>query len=72
MVHEFSIEDFKSMHLSLITRERMIRSQWIPLERDPVKRDRLVAEADALDALQKRVCAAQLSLELGFYIPAAV
>lgn len=71
-VHEFSIDDLKMMHRALITRERVIRDHWIPSERDTDKRNLLVAEADAIDALQKRVCAAQVSLELGFYVPAAV
>ena len=65
---EFTIEELKMMHLSLISRERVLRKDYIPHERDAIKQNALVAEADAVRTLGRKVCAAQLSMELGFYI----
>lgn len=67
-VHEFSVDELKMLHLSVIRSERIIRRDYIPMERDASKVASLTDEADALNALGKKVCAAQLSLELGFYV----
>ena len=67
-VHEFSVDELKVLHLSVIRSERILRRDYIPAERNPVRVRSLTAEADALDALGKKVCAAQLSKEFGFYV----
>lgn len=72
MIHEFTTDDLKNMHLGLITRERVIRDQWIPATRDKNEALALMVEADSLASLGRKVCAAQLSMELGFYVPVAV
>ncbi len=65
---DFTIEELSRMQLSLITRERVIREQWIPNTTDASEVQELTAEADAIDTLSKKVCAAKLSKELGFYV----
>jgi hypothetical protein len=65
---DFTIDELNSIHLALITRERVIREQWIPNTTGGGAIQRLMDEAAALDVLQKKVCAAQLSKELGFTI----
>lgn len=65
----FTIEELNKMHLGLITRERVIREQWIPCTKDSNDVNRLMKEADFLAALGRKVCAAQISKELGFEIP---
>jgi hypothetical protein len=65
---DFTIEELKAIHLSVITRQRVLREDWIPSERDTVRKNSLIAQADLLDAIGKKVCAAQVSKELGFYI----
>lgn len=65
---EFSIDELKMIHLAMISRERIIREDRIPDERDSVKVAALTAEADALRSLGRKACAAQLSKELGFEI----
>ncbi len=67
-MNDFTIDELNHIHLSLITRERVIREQWIPNTTGASAIERLKNEADALDVLQKKVCAAQLSKELGFTI----
>jgi len=67
-MHDFTIEQLDMIHSSLITRERVIREQWIPNTTGSSAVQRLMDEASALDVLQKKVCAAKLSKELGFYI----
>jgi len=67
-MNDFTIDELNSIHLSLITRERVIREEWIPNTTGASAIQRLMDEADAIDRLQKKVCAAQLSKELGFTI----
>lgn len=68
MNHDFTIAELDALHLAVITRERVIREQWIQTARNPTEKDSMTAEADALDALSKKVCAAKLTKELGFYV----
>ncbi len=67
-MNDFTIDELNRIHLALITRERVIREQWIPNTTGSSAVQRLMDEASALDVLQKKVCAAQLSKELGFTI----
>ena len=67
---DFTIEELDTIHLSLITRERVIRKEWIPCKSFADRVEDLTAEADALRALSLKVCAAKLSKELGFDIGA--
>lgn len=66
---EFTIEELKKIHLALISRERLLVERWIPIERDSDKKESMMQEAVGLGILAKKVCAAQLSKELGFEIP---
>lgn len=65
---EFTIDELKHIHLSLISKERILREDRIPHERDIARKERMVQEADEIRTLSRKVCAAQLSKELGFEI----
>jgi hypothetical protein len=65
---DFTIDELANLHLALITRQRVIREQWIPNTSDSNDVTRLTVEADALEKLGRKVCAAQLSKEMGFEI----
>lgn len=68
MNHDFTIAELDILHLAVITRERVIREKWLQTARDAAEKDSMIAEADALDVLSKKVCAAKLTKELGFYV----
>ena len=65
-MEDLTASELGHIHLSLCTRERVIREEWIP--NSTVEKNKLLAEADELQRLAHKVCAAQLSKELGFYI----
>ena len=67
-MNDFTIDELNSIHLSLITRERVIREQWIPNTTGASDIQSLMDEADALGRLQKKVCAAKLSKQFGFTV----
>lgn len=62
---EFTIEELDLMHISLITRHRVIRDRRIPNAMSIERKNALIVEANALANLRKKVCAAKLSKELG-------
>lgn len=68
MNHEFTLAELNALHLAVITRERVIRESWIQTAVNTAEKDSMMAEADALDTLSKKVCAAKLTKELGFYV----
>lgn len=68
MNHDFTVSELDAMHLAVITRCRVLREQWIPIEIDTTKKEVMIAELHSLDKLSMKVCAAKLSKELGFYI----
>jgi hypothetical protein len=57
---DFSADELDSMHISMVTRERVIREQWMPIANANEKQSWL-EEADFLKELQKKVCEAALS-----------
>jgi hypothetical protein len=65
---DFTIDELDMMHRSLITRERILRDQYIPHAKDSADAERLTADANAMRNLAYKVCAAKLSKELGFCI----
>ena len=68
MITDFTIDELDMMHRSLITRERILRDEWIPCTSDSEDVKRLVDDANATRTLARKVCAAKLSKELGFHI----
>lgn len=69
---EFTIEELNNIHLALIAKERVLRENWIPHEKSFAKKESLTQEANRLRTLCMKVCAAQLSKELGFEIKPVV
>lgn len=67
-MEDLTASELGHIHLSLCTRERVIREKWIHSTNSTVEKNELLAEADELQRLAHKVCAAQLSKELGFYI----
>lgn len=65
---DFTIEELDLIHISLITRQRVIRDRRIPNAIDIERKNALIVEANALANLRSKVCAAKLSKELGFDI----
>ncbi len=68
MITDFTIDELDMLHRSLITRERIIRDQYIPCTSDSEDVKRLTDDANATRTLARKVCAAKLSKELGFHI----
>jgi negative regulator of sigma E activity len=58
---DFTIEELDSMHISMVTRERVIREQWISIAKDDNEKQSMLKEADFLKELQKKVCEATLN-----------
>ena len=65
---ELSINELSTIHAALITRQRVLRDDFIPACEGTSRVEALRAELAAIPNLAARVCAAQLSLELGFEI----
>lgn len=67
-MEDLTVKQLWLVQLSLITRERVIREQWEPSVQDQDTKKELLAEADDLQILQRKFCAAKLSKELGFHV----
>lgn len=65
---ELTITELDTIHAALITRERILRDDWIPAWEGTVRAEALKAELAVIPGLRSRMCAAKLSLELGFTI----
>ncbi len=68
MITDFTIDELDMLHRALITRERILRDEWIPYTIDSEDVKRLTNDANATRTLARKVCAAKLSKELGFII----
>jgi hypothetical protein len=63
---KLSVEELNAIHGALVTRERVIREDWIPAWGEDTKRaEELRKEADLINALRSRVCNAKIEAELG-------
>ena len=65
---ELTIQELNAIHSALITRERILQSDFIPACEGTSRVEALRAELAMIPGLRSRVCAAKLSLELGFDI----
>jgi hypothetical protein len=65
---ELTIKELQAIHSALITRERILRDNFIPACEGTSRVEELKTELDLLPGLRSRICAAQLSKELGFEI----
>ena len=67
----FNVEELGLIHGALVSRERILREDWIPAWGEDTQRGQeLQKEADAIHRLRSVVCSAKISLELGIPLDA--
>jgi hypothetical protein len=65
---ELTVAELDAIHIALITRERTIVDRWLPSMTNPDEIALLESEVALSKVLQKKICVAKLSKELGFDI----